>query len=107
MRTQRTKCTVVTGAALLFAGYCETYAWRRECKETLELHGTHYLDGGGRVRQRPEVAIARVMLDEMRELGAEFGLTPAARLRLALPSPEEEPDEFELFLAGKSPQRRD
>lgn len=53
------------------------------------------------------MAIARVMLDEMRELGAEFGLTPAARLRLALPSPEEEPDEFELFLAGKSPQRRD
>ena len=58
-----------------------------------------YVTASGRVRGRPEVAIAESSLKLMRTFAVEFGLTPNSRSRFSLPdSFTEEEDEFERFL---------
>ncbi len=82
-----------------FAGYCQSYGHWLEAETVLRKQGRLYVTPSGRVRERPEVEIARKSLQLMRALAVEFGLSPTARARLSLPAAiDHEDDEFERLL---------
>ncbi len=89
--------TILDRAA--FACYCQSYAHWVQAQADLREHGTMYVTASGRVRERPEVAIAESSLKLMRAFAVEFGLTPNSRSRFSLPEPlTEEDDEFARLL---------
>jgi P27 family predicted phage terminase small subunit len=65
-----------------FATYCESFASWKQCQRVVEVNGPLYLSATGRLLERPEVSMALKFAKEVRELGAEFGLSPASRARL-------------------------
>ena len=71
-----------------FSGYCSAYAEWRETQEILQREGWTYTTSQGQVRPRPEAIISRHALDQMRKLGALFGMTPSDRGRMELPDVE-------------------
>ncbi len=82
-----------------FSCYCQSFAHWVQAQRVLREHGTMYVTGSGRVRERPEVAIAGSFLKLMRAFAVEFGLTPSSRSRLSLPDPPaDEDDEFATWL---------
>ncbi len=82
-----------------FAGYCQSYGHWLEAETVLRKQGRLYVTPSGRVRERPEVEIARKSLQLMRAFAVEFGLSPTARGRMSLPAPiDDEDDEFERLL---------
>lgn len=95
--------TVVDGAAL--AAYCHAYglmvAAAKELREYVKQHGkltvTHVnKHGAPNEVPHPAIKIGRDAAATMRAFMTEFGLTPASRVRLAMPR-QEEPDEYEAF----------
>ncbi len=79
--------TLVDADAL--AAYCHTYVRWRDAEDFLSKHGAVYplRDEQGRVKcmqQFPQVSIARNLLLVLRAYQQEFGLTPAARSRIAV-----------------------
>ena len=95
--------TVLDRTAL--AAYCQSYAKWKQAEEFIQRYGTTYrtkkVDSGGQVyvysQQHAEVGIANQCLKQIRAFCAEFGLTPASRARMELPS-EREDDDFLLKL---------
>lgn len=86
--------TMVDGAAL--AAYCQAFArWQAAEREVSKL-GSTYMTSLGRLAPRPEVAIARQMMAQLRAFCAEFGLTPSARGRMSIPDVAD-PDEEDPF----------
>ncbi len=82
-----------------FTCYCQSYAHWVKAQRALREHGMMYVTASGRVRERPEVAIAESSLKLMRAFAVEFGLTPNSRSRFSLPEPlTEEDDEFARWL---------
>ena len=65
-----------------FATYCQSFARWKECQRGVEESGQLYLSATGRLLERPEVAMAQRFAREAREIGADFGLSPASRARL-------------------------
>ena len=89
--------TVLDRAA--FSCYCQSFAHWVQAQRVLRERGTMYVTGSGRVRERPEVAIAGSSLKLMRAFAVEFGLTPSSRSRFSLPDPlTQEDDEFARWL---------
>ena len=86
--------TRVDRAAL--AGYCQWWARWRQAEETLVREGLTFVTGNGYTQQRPEVAIAQKAAMLLRGYLGEFGLTPAARSRLAVP--ESRPESLDEVL---------
>ena len=87
--------TAVDQTAL--AAYCQAYARWMEAEKVLSEHGTTYqaeTKYGFQLMARPEVAISRTALQQVRAFCSEFGLTPSSRGRMSL-KPEKEGDEFE------------
>lgn len=83
--------TEVDGAAL--AAYCQAYARWRAAEEAVSRLGATYTTALGRLAPRPEVAMARQMMGQVRAFCAEFGLTPSARGRMSIPAvPDDDPD---------------
>lgn len=87
-----------------FAAYCSTFARWREAEGFLEEHGLHFevraASGtkGKRgpvkfVQQWPQVSIARQALQMLCRLGAELGLSPAARTRIQIEPDEKKTDQ--------------
>ena len=72
--------TIVDGAAL--AGFCQSWKDFVECARFIKKNGRTFKTDNGYVVQRPEVAIAQKALQAVKAFGAEFGLTPSARVRL-------------------------
>lgn len=72
-----------------FAGYCQAYARWKEAEEFLTKHGTIFKTPSGYIQQVPQVSIAQTYLKIMKDFCSEFGLTPAARSRIAVPPSEE------------------
>lgn len=72
--------TVIDGAAL--TGFCQAWKDFVECTRFLKKRGRTFKTETGYVVQRPEVAIAQRALQAVKAFGAEFGLTPSARVRL-------------------------
>lgn len=74
--------TEVDNAA--FEGYCQAYARWKEAEEFLTKHGTIFKTPSGYIQQVPQVSIAQTYLKIMKDFCSEFGLTPAARSRIAV-----------------------
>ena len=70
------------------AGYCASYAEWCHAQEILQREGWTYKNSRGQIRPRPEAIISRHALDQMRKLGALFGMTPSDRGRMELPDVE-------------------
>jgi len=82
-----------------FAAYCQSYAHWQQCQRVVVKEGPLYLAANGRLRERPEVALARKYGQLVRAFAVEFGLTPNARSRLSIDEPPAEEDsEFERWL---------
>ena len=88
--------TVLDRAA--FSCYCQSFGHWVQAQRVLREHGMMYVTASGRVRERPEVAIAESSLKLMRAFAVEFGLTPNSRSRFSLPDPLTEDDDMEGLL---------
>ena len=71
----------------LLAVYCDAWAQFQRTTKVLQQEGSTFTTKGGFVRQRPEVAIQRAAVDTIRQLAAEFGLSPSARSRIEVDPP--------------------
>lgn len=88
----------------IFRAYCEAYSRMVRAQRFLNskaaggnlVHTTHT----GALKPWPEVNIVRQEANLLRQLGEQFGLTPAARARLTAPT--ETTDPTEAFLFGSS-----
>jgi P27 family predicted phage terminase small subunit len=65
-----------------FEARCELYATWLRCRTTIAKEGVIYTVNG-LIRVRPEVRLAQDCLGRIRQYDSEFGLTPAARARVA------------------------
>lgn len=65
-----------------FAARCSLYATWLECERVKAKKGLTY-EVNGVIRKRPEVAMGQDCLRQIRQYDSEFGLTPAARARVA------------------------
>jgi P27 family predicted phage terminase small subunit len=82
-----------------FSIYCVSFAHWLQCQETLSKEGTHYVAGNGRVKERPEVQMARRYGKLAMDIAAEFGMTPNSRARFNFPEPPTAEDlAFEALL---------
>jgi len=73
-----------------FSVYCSAYAHWRQAEEALQRSGELTIKTAkGHPRVNPLVRIASQAMTDMQRIGAEFGLSPNARLRLSgiAPSP--------------------
>lgn len=87
------------------ARYCDTYEWWLATRAKLRKEGDTYpiLNDGGEVKyiaQRPEVAIAHKLAQQLRQLEQDFGLNPAARASLHVEKPETTSDEEDRLMFG-------
>ena len=94
------------------ARYCDTYEWWLAVRAKLKAEGDTYpiLNDKGEVKyiaQRPEVAIAHKLAQQLRQLEADFGLSPAARVSLKVEPDAKPQSTLEKFralkAAGKTP----
>jgi len=88
------------------ARYCDTYEWWLAVRAKLKAEGDTYpiLNDGGQVKyiaQRPEVSIAHKLAQQLRQLEADFGLSPAARVSLKVESDAQQESTIEKFLKLK------
>lgn len=88
------------------ARYCDTYEWWLATRAKLKKEGDTYpiLNDGGEVKyiaQRPEVSIAHKLAQQLRQLEADFGLSPAARVSLKVEPDAKEESKLAAFLARK------
>jgi len=92
----------------LLAAYCQAFKRWREAEEALlELGSSLPLKGlmmryrnGGELMRNPLVAISQHACADMVRYAAEFGLSPAARARIALGPRGEGASKFAGLLAG-------
>ena len=89
------------------ARYCDTYEWWLAVRAKLKAEGDTYpiLNDGGEIKyiaQRPEVAIAHKLAQQLRQLEADFGLSPAARVSLKVEPDAKPQSTLEKFRALKA-----
>jgi P27 family predicted phage terminase small subunit len=89
------------------ARYCDTYEWWLAVRAKLKAEGDTYpiLNDKGDVKyiaQRPEVAIAHKLAQQLRQLEADFGLSPAARVSLKVEPDAKPQSTLEKFRALKA-----
>jgi P27 family predicted phage terminase small subunit len=91
----------------LFAVYCSTYAQWRSATELLaeaaaadpETHGLLVERDSGLIAN-PLIGVARRAANDMLRVAGEFGMTPAARSRIAAgPNQPQPPNKFDGLLA--------
>lgn len=78
--------------------FCETFTRWNTLRQYLQEHGDSYQSETGLCKIRPEVQSLKECLASLDVLSAKFGLSPRDREKLTV-RPQEEPDEFEEFLA--------
>jgi P27 family predicted phage terminase small subunit len=96
--------TVLDISAL--AVYCSAAAQLRQAEEAIEQmakrdprgHALTIKGSAGSQVTNPLLRIASQAMDDMRRIGAEFGLTPNARLRLSGITPPPPPSKFDGLL---------
>ncbi len=94
------------------AGYCETYSRYRHAVKVVQEKGFSEemvkLDKWGNhvstyIQQRPEVAIAKQALDQIRQFCAEFGMTPSAMGQMKMPEKGDGKSDFARWLEDETP----
>lgn len=88
----------VDGPAL--EAVCSAYQTAIQCRRRIKRKGITMKVGNGYEQVRPEVALERQAWAQFRAFCVEFGLTPAARVRLGVDAPDDVDDELEKTLAG-------
>jgi P27 family predicted phage terminase small subunit len=89
-----------------FSVYCAAYAMWRQADEAIEEmakqdprgHVLTVKGSAGSQITNPLLRIASQAMDDMRRIGAEFGLSPNARLRLSGINPASPPSKFDGLL---------
>jgi P27 family predicted phage terminase small subunit len=92
------------------ARYCDTYEWWLATRAKLKKEGDTYpiLNDGGEIKyiaQRPEVSIAHKLATQLRQLEADFGLSPAARVSLKVEPDAPQESTLQKFLALKAARK--
>jgi P27 family predicted phage terminase small subunit len=85
--------------------YCDLYRYWREVRQVIIEQGNTYpvLNDKGEVKfiaQRPEVAIHRSLVQQLRQLESDFGLNPTSRAGLKVTNATKEKDPLDEFLTG-------
>jgi P27 family predicted phage terminase small subunit len=79
-----------------FSAYCWAYAHWQQAEEALQRSGELTIKTAkGHPRVNPLVRIASQAMEDMRRIGAEFGLSPNARLPLSGINPALPPGKFD------------
>lgn len=89
----------------MLAAYCDAYAKYQECTEIIATDGLQvpYTNKAGETNLIPHQLLTKKkqLFDQMKYIAAEFGLTPSARAKLAIPREEEkEETDFERLFGG-------
>ncbi|NBW14509.1 MAG: phage terminase small subunit P27 family [Caulobacteraceae bacterium] len=92
------------------ARYCDTWEWWLAVRAKLKAEGDTYpiLNDGGEVKyiaQRPEVAIAHKLAQQLRQLESDFGLSPAARASLKVEPDAKAESAIDKFRAIKAARK--
>jgi P27 family predicted phage terminase small subunit len=92
------------------ARYCDTWEWWLAVRAKLKAEGDTYpiLNDGGEVKyiaQRPEVAIAHKLSQQLRQLESDFGLSPAARASLKVEPDAKAESAIDKFRAIKAARK--
>jgi P27 family predicted phage terminase small subunit len=86
-----TEMRVLTAADLdLLGGYCAAFARWSDAEKHIAEDGPVVKAPSGYPIQNPYLAVANKALDQMRQIGGDFGLTPSARTRLVAAPKEKE-----------------
>jgi len=85
----------------LISAYCESWAMYVHAIKTIQEDGTTFVTDKGYIAQRPEVGIAKAMLEKMGQLSAKFGFTPSDRSKMAAPEIKEEDPLAEFLNRGQ------
>ena len=83
--------------------FCLAYARMRDAEAVIATDGMFTAGSTGQLVAHPAVAISAQARQQIGTLGAQLGLTPAARLRMTLP--EAKVDDKEEALFGRRPAR--
>lgn len=83
--------------------FCMAYQHMRDADEHVAVHGLMVLGSQGQQVANPMLNAAAKARGQIGTLGAQLGLTPAARLRMTLP---EVTDDEEEAVFGRAPARR-
>ena len=79
-----------------FSAYCCAYAHWQQAEEALQRSGELTIKTAkGHPRVNPLVRIASQAMADMQRIGAQFGLSPNARLRLSGIEPPPAPSKFD------------
>jgi P27 family predicted phage terminase small subunit len=82
-----------------FSAYCCAYAHWQQAEEALQRSGELTIKTAkGHPRINPLVRIASQAMADMQRIGAQFGLSPNARLRLSGINPPPAPSKFDGLL---------
>lgn len=83
----------------MLAVYCDAYVSYQKCEELIRQEGliVEYTNKAGETNNIPHPLLTKKkqLFDQMRSIALEFGLTPSARAKLALP--KQEPQEKTPF----------
>ena len=86
------------------AGYCMAYSrWLKAERELVKGFTYEYYDKSFKIKRtnKPEVAIARDALNQVKAFCAEFGLTPSSRARMIVPGVKKGEDPLDKLLNTK------
>ena len=87
------------------ANLCQTWSTLVKAQEKLSEMGILYKAPSGYVMQSPLLAIVNQCVDTITKLSREFGLTPAARTRVAVQPEYDADDVLEAMLCMPLPSR--
>lgn len=87
------------------AVYCEAVARWIHAQEMCELEGYVITTDKGNLIQSPWVAIMNRSIEQIRQLGAEFGMTPSSRTRIHVERPDNEPTLADILFEGSRSKR--
>ena len=82
----------IDGAAL--GVYCQAFSRLKQAEDIIAREGMTYPNAKtGQIKYRPEIAIARAMMNMLKKFAIEFGMTPSSRSRIPVMPDAEEEDE--------------
>lgn len=92
---------VGTLAKLALAAYCTIYSRWKQAELAIQKHGLVFVAATGYRQQNPEVSIAASYLKLLHDYISEFGLGPASRSRIKVPTDSSKEESLEDFADRK------
>lgn len=87
------------------AAYCLVYQRWIEAEEKIKTMGYFSKTPRGFVGINPYLKIIEKCLEQMKTFMADFGMTPASRVRLRTTEPEQEGDDLDAWLNGNNKKK--